>query len=75
MKSLLEKLSILKRLKLDLSKYIEEHYFRFDSSFEENKSNYNIYCESLKPIVDFAMSGGKISCFAYGQTGKFTRKW
>jgi hypothetical protein len=33
----------------------------------------DVYNEAVKPIVDFALSGGKVSCFAYGQTGSLTR--
>ena len=63
------------RLKLDLSKYQEEHYFRLDSVFGEKGTNADVYNEAVKPIVEFALSGGKVSCFAYGQTGSIIRKW
>ena len=69
MKSLSEKLSIIIRLKLDLTKYQEEHYFKLDSVFDEKRTNSDVYIEAVKPIVGFALSGGKVSCFAYGQTG------
>ena len=65
----------LTSLKLDLSKYIEEHYFKFDSAYSEHQTNLDIYTDAVKPIVDFALSGRKVSCFAYGQTGNFIRKW
>lgn len=60
---------MLKRLKLDLTKYQEEHYFRLDSVFDEKRTNLDIYNNAVKPIVEFALAGGKVSCFAYGQTG------
>lgn len=31
------------KLKLDLTKYIESHYFKFDNVFNEKQSNYDIY--------------------------------
>lgn len=65
--------SALTRLKLDLTKYIEEHYFKFDSAYSEQHTNLDIYNDAVKPIVDFALSGHKVSCFAYGQTGDLTR--
>ena len=68
-KSLSGKLSKMIRLKLDLTKYQEEHYFRLDSVFDEKRTNSDVYAEAVKPIVGFALSGGKVSCFAYGQTG------
>lgn len=66
--------SLFKRLKLDLTKYTEEHYFKFDSAYSENNTNLDIYNDAVKPIVDFALAGRKVSCFAYGQTGKLTRQ-
>ena len=67
--------SKLKRLKLDLTKYTEEHYFKFDSAYSEVQTNLDIYNDAVKPIVEFALSGHKVSCFAYGQTGNIIRKW
>lgn len=70
-----ESLSKFKRLKLDLTKYIEEHYFKFDSAYSEDKNNLDIYNDAVKPIVEFALKGAKVSCFAYGQTGGLIRQW
>lgn len=75
MKFLFANRSEFKRLKLDLSKYIEEHYFKFDSAYSETQTNLDIYNDAVKPIVDFALAGHKVSCFAYGQTGRLIRKW
>ena len=52
-----------------MTKYQEEHYFRLDSVFDEKRTNQDVYVEAVKPIVRFALQGGKVSCFAYGQTG------
>lgn len=57
------------KLKLDLTKYEEKHNFTFDNSFNEFSTNFEIYDTVIKPIVHFAIDGGKSSCFAYGQTG------
>ena len=62
---------IVKELKnkVDLTKYIEEHKFTFDRTFDENSSNQLIYNEMLKPMIEAAFNKTKITCFAYGQTG------
>lgn len=57
------------KVKLDLTKYTEEHVFKFDNVFSEQSSNQEVYDEAVKPIVQAAFSGAKVSCFAYGQTG------
>lgn len=62
---------ILKELKekLDLTKYVEEHYFVFDQVYDENNSNKDIYNSCVKDLVEYAFDGGKSTVFAYGQTG------
>ena len=62
---------IVKELKnkVDLTKYIEEHKFTFDRTYDENSSNQLIYNEMLKPMIEAAFNKTKITCFAYGQTG------
>lgn len=57
------------KVKLDLTKYVEEHFFKFDLAFNENMTNLDVYRTAVLPIVNFAIKGGKVSCFAYGQTG------
>lgn len=57
------------KVKLDLTKYVEEHCFKFDLAFNESQSNLDVYRSAVLPIVNFALRGGKVSCFAYGQTG------
>lgn len=52
-----------------MTKYIEKHKFQFDMAFDENQTNLDIYNQTVKSLVDFAIKGGKVSCFAYGQTG------
>ena len=55
--------------KLDLTKYIEEHSFKFDYIFNENTNNEEIYLEILRPMIQAAFMKAKILCFSYGQTG------
>lgn len=62
---------------MDLTKYLEETTFTFDCAFNEESTNEEIYQESIRPLIDSAFEGAKISCFAYGQTGSgktFTMK-
>ena len=60
----------VQRTKLDgLGKYAEEFDFNFDHVYDENSSNREIFKEVVGPLVEFALKGGKATCFAYGQTG------
>mmetsp|Transcript_10619 Transcript_10619/g.20520 ORF Transcript_10619/g.20520 Transcript_10619/m.20520 type:complete len:470 (-) Transcript_10619:1685-3094(-) len=58
-----------KRIRLDLSKYEEEHDFVFDGVFGERVPNQTLYDECLHPLVRAAFEGSRITVFAYGQTG------
>ena len=62
---------IVKELKnkVDLTKYIEEHKYTFDRTYDENSTNQLIYIEMLQPMIEAAFNKTKITCFAYGQTG------
>ncbi|KAJ1749616.1 hypothetical protein LPJ79_003600 [Coemansia sp. RSA 1821] len=57
------------KVKVDLTKYIEESRFKFDEVFDEQASNTQVYERTAKPLVDYIFSGGNATCFAYGQTG------
>jgi len=57
------------KLKVDLSKYLDNQKFRFDFAFEENTSNDVVYRYSAQPLVNTVFQGGTAMCFAYGQTG------
>lgn len=57
------------RLKLDLTKYVDEHKFIFDAVFSEEHANEHIYDSILKPLVLSAFEGTKVNCIAFGQTG------
>ena len=56
-------------MKVDLTKYIEEHLFSFDNAYSEDADNQRIYQECVLPLVAETFKGAKTSCFAYGQTG------
>ena len=62
---------IVKELKnkVDLTKYIEEHHFTFDSVYDERSTNEEIYTDIVAPMISAAFAQTKITCFAYGQTG------
>lgn len=57
------------KLKVDLTKYIEEHHFTFDGVYSEETSNQDLYISAIQPIVQASFQGAKVTCFAYGQTG------
>lgn len=58
------------KTKVDMSKYIEEHPFVFDSVYSEDSTNEELYLECVRPMIDYVFkSKGKVTCFAYGQTG------
>lgn len=58
------------RLKVDLTRYIDEHTFHFDDAFEEGVSNCELYKQCVYPLVSaFVSENAKCTCFAYGQTG------
>lgn len=55
--------------KVDLTKYVESHQFVFDTVFDEQSTNEEIYNDCCKPLISFFLNRGKATCFAYGQTG------
>ncbi|XP_018113839.1 kinesin-like protein KIF2C isoform X2 [Xenopus laevis] len=57
------------KLKVDLTKYLENQAFRFDFSFDETATNEVVYRFTARPLVQSIFEGGKATCFAYGQTG------
>ncbi|KAF7722586.1 Kinesin-like protein kif24 [Apophysomyces ossiformis] len=57
------------KMKVDLTKYIEQHSFTFDDVFDSDSSNEQIYQRTAQPLVKYIFGGGKATCFAYGQTG------
>ncbi|KAG2427383.1 hypothetical protein HYH02_014603 [Chlamydomonas schloesseri] len=57
------------KVKVDLTKYLEKHAFKFDESLDENVSNEAVYQLTVGPLVRTLFRNGRASCFAYGQTG------
>lgn len=55
--------------KVDLTRYLENHIFRFDYAFDETATNELVYKYTAKPLVQTVFDGGMATCFAYGQTG------
>lgn len=56
------------KFKVDgISKYLENTNFEFDHTFHENNTTKEIYLYTVKPLVPFALNGGRGTCFAYGQ--------
>ncbi|XP_030245038.1 kinesin-like protein Klp10A [Drosophila navojoa] len=57
------------RNKVDLTKFLENHKFRFDYAFNDTCDNAMVYKYTAKPLVKTIFEGGMATCFAYGQTG------
>ncbi|KAG2385259.1 Kinesin-like protein [Vigna angularis] len=58
-----------RKLKVDLTEYVEKHEFVFDAVLNEDVSNNEVYAETVEPIVPLIFQRIKATCFAYGQTG------
>ncbi|XP_028774043.1 kinesin-like protein KIN-13B [Neltuma alba] len=58
-----------RKLKVDLTEYVEKHEFVFDAVLDEDVSNDKVYSETVEPIVPLIFQRTKATCFAYGQTG------
>jgi len=52
-----------------ITKYIEDHEFYFDNSFDENDDTNVVYKYTIAPIINLILNQGIVTCFAYGQTG------
>ncbi|RIB02092.1 P-loop containing nucleoside triphosphate hydrolase protein [Gigaspora rosea] len=57
------------KMKVDLTKYVEQHTFFFDDVFDAEATNEEVYKRTALPLVEYIFRGGKATCFAYGQTG------
>jgi len=55
--------------KVDLTKFVEHHQFRFDHAFDETVDNTTVYKYTAAPLVNTIFDKGMATCFAYGQTG------
>ena len=52
-----------------ISKYLEDHEFYFDNTFNENETTEDIYGYTIEPMINLVLKKGIVTCFAYGQTG------
>ncbi|XP_066156034.1 kinesin-like protein Klp10A [Euwallacea fornicatus] len=57
------------KLKVDMTKYLENHMFCFDYALNEHCSNEIVYKYTAQPLIETLFNGGFATCFAYGQTG------
>ena len=57
------------KVKVDLTKYIDNQKFRFDYGFHESCSNELVYHFTAQPLVQSLFQGNNPMVFAYGQTG------
>lgn len=57
------------KLKVDgITKYVDEHVFTFDNTFNENETTEDVYKFALEPSLDMLFNNGMVTIFAYGQT-------
>ncbi len=52
-----------------MTPYTDEYRFNFDAAYDQNSTNEDLYRSSVRPLVESAFDGAKVTCFAYGQTG------
>lgn len=57
------------KCKVDLTKYLDNHVFTFDYTFNEKCTNEIVYRYTAQPLIKTVFDGGFATCFAYGQTG------
>ncbi|XP_048457716.1 kinesin-like protein KIF2C isoform X1 [Rhincodon typus] len=57
------------KMKVDLTKYLDNQPFRFDYAFDDFVTNEEVYRFTAKPLVQTIFERGMATCFAYGQTG------
>lgn len=58
------------KVRVDLTRYVEEHSFTFDDAFSASDSNADVYTQCIRPLVDVAVDRHcHATCFAYGCTG------
>jgi len=49
-----------------ITKFVENFDFTFDNTFNEFENTDVLYKYSLRPLLNILLSGGVITCFAYG---------
>eukprot|EP00826_Nyctotherus_ovalis_P032301 TRINITY_DN2603_c0_g1_i13.p1 TRINITY_DN2603_c0_g1~~TRINITY_DN2603_c0_g1_i13.p1 ORF type:complete len:486 (+),score=151.16 TRINITY_DN2603_c0_g1_i13:116-1573(+) len=56
-------------LKVDLTKVIANHDFKFDFAFGDPDNTEAVYANVVKPLIPLVVDKGTVTIFAYGQTG------
>lgn len=51
-------------MKVDLTRYVENHEFVFDEAFDGDATNEDVYKRTAFPLVEYIFTGGKATCFA-----------
>lgn len=54
-----------------MTRAIDTHKFAFDYLFDEHATNQDVYELAVKDLIDTMFAGGRVTLFAYGQTGIF----
>ena len=63
------KLTVLEqKVKVDLTKYMEEHAFTYDDTFSEADDTRELYDRSVQDLVTNVFDGGTSTAFCFGQT-------
>ena len=58
------------KVKVDLTRFTEEHTFQFDASFDDDATNESLYESCVSTLVNgFLNDSAKCTCFCFGQTG------
>ncbi len=58
------------KVKVDgITKYVEDHPYKFDNTFHQNETTRSVYEATIKPLIKYMFNRGIVTCFAYGQTG------
>lgn len=58
------------KIKVDgLTKYVQNHEFQFDNTYDNWQSSSDVYDYQLKQLIPQLFVGGVVTLFAYGQTG------
>ncbi|XP_022699648.1 kinesin-like protein KIF2A isoform X1 [Varroa jacobsoni] len=57
------------KVKVDLSRSIDNIKFRFHFAFNEDCDNFTVYRCTTLPLIRSVFDGSMATCFAYGQTG------
>lgn len=52
-----------------MTKFIDEHTFKFDAALNENVSNWDLYLYFVRPVLKHVFDSNKATVFAFGQTG------